>query len=269
MNEEIIEVEAIQTEIVSCPRCGQRNRLVRQSREVQFKCGRCNSALDSPFDLIQSTSTIQVWLRTIRKGSSFWTFGLGGAVLLILVLFAAMIFLISDEPSKSSNESFRPISFTTERGDLPTLRQLANNSILVRNVQGDGDGVLSVHNGNKQDAVIFLVEAVHDLPVYAFYTRSNDRSLIEGIPDGRYRVLFSTGVDWDDGRQKFTRKQAFAIFEDTIDFTTKRTRSGIEYSTIELTLHPVFGGTALTETIDESTFLRYMQIAQQDGRSNE
>lgn len=269
MNEEIIDVEAIQAEIVSCPRCGQRNRLVRQSREVQFKCGRCSTALDNPFARIQRTSTIQVWLRAIRKGKSFWTFGLGGAVLFILVLFAALAFQISDEAPTISNESFRPKSFPAERSDLPPPRQLANNSVLIRNIQSDGHGILSVHNGNRQDAVIFLVDAVRDLPVYGFYTRNNNRSLIEGIPDGKYRVLFSTGVDWDDDRQSFTRTQAFAIFEDTMDFTTKRTRAGIEYSTIELTLHPVFGGTATTESIDESTFLRYMQIAQPDGRGNE
>lgn len=49
MSDDAIDVEVVPNKVVRCPRCGARNRLVRQERDVGYRCGNCWTALANPF----------------------------------------------------------------------------------------------------------------------------------------------------------------------------------------------------------------------------
>jgi hypothetical protein len=76
---------------------------------------------------------------------------------------------------------------------------------------------------------------------------------VDGIPDGTYEVFFTTGNDWDDVNQRFTRDCSFEKFDDPVEFTTRDLEDSIEYSIWELSL-ATLGGNAPTTLVDPGAF---------------
>ena len=82
----------------------------------------------------------------------------------------------------------------------------------------------------------------------AVYIRALDSFTMQGIRDGTYYLYFSTGEEWDG--QRFTVNPRYQKFEEPFQFTTGETT----YTTWNITLHGVVGGTASAENVSESDF---------------
>jgi len=86
---------------------------------------------------------------------------------------------------------------------------------------------------------------------------SSSHRLWRGCSD----LFFNLGNDWDTAIKAFTVNSSYEVFEDLFNFTTReyeeddyiRTR----YSSFEVTLNPVIGGTAKTENINVVEFANY------------
>jgi hypothetical protein len=130
-------------------------------------------------------------------------------------------------------------------------RRLSNGAF-VRSGSRTGRGRLTVDNGNSRDAVLTLVRGKKK--VTSFYVRKGRKATVNGVPDGTYKVFFTSGVDWDKKARAFSRSCAFQRFEDSLRFRTTRTGSFIQYTTWTLTLQPVLGGTAKTNDVDPDDF---------------
>ena len=91
--------------------------------------------------------------------------------------------------------------------------------------------------------------------------RPNSSHKITRILDGRYKLLFMHGKDWDRINKTFLVNKSYSEFREDFDFTTREVveRGGTydEYSVYEVTLHPVSGGTAKTDNILASEFDKY------------
>ena len=121
---------------------------------------------------------------------------------------------------------------------------------IVKELSG-GKARLTVDNGLDLDTVVILSRTEEpEVPLMAVYIRSEDRYTIRGITRGTYILYFSLGKDWDDYSNKFINEATYKRFDDDIKFVSSRSR----YSVIEVTLHPVVGGTAATEYLDEDEF---------------
>lgn len=125
-------------------------------------------------------------------------------------------------------------------------RRLANGT-LIRNGGRGGRGYLRIRNGLKRDAVVTLTQG--KAKVLSVYVRRRSSYQINNIRDGRYRVYFTTGVDWDRSARTFTRNRTFERFEKTLRFRTVYSGYTIRWRNWSLTLHPVPGGNARTRTI--------------------
>jgi hypothetical protein len=139
-------------------------------------------------------------------------------------------------------------------------RKLPNGTVLKEaSSYLDGLGILKITNGTADDSVVKLVTSKTGRLVYFAYIAANSEFTINNISDGNYRLLFSSGKDWDGSM--FTREQGYSSFGDAFDFiTTKYSDEEYEhtkYSTFEVTLNPVIGGTATTNKIDPNTFGAY------------
>lgn len=126
---------------------------------------------------------------------------------------------------------------------LGTLRPLTG---VIKSNQGSGNGELTVENGTSRDGVVILT--LSNNPVLAIYIRSGDSFTMRGIQDGTYHVYFSTGSDWNG--KAFTTAPTYEKFEDALEFITGSTT----YTTYSLTLQPVAGGNAATDSVDENEF---------------
>lgn len=121
-----------------------------------------------------------------------------------------------------------------------------------------GLGKLTIKNGTSRDAVAKLVTGEADPKTWQtqrfVYVKANNSVTMEGIRVGTYRLAFMSGVDWDADGRKFLRETSSSLFDDTFEFKEEKTERGTRFSTVEVTLNPVAGGTATTSALPEGAF---------------
>ena len=275
MNNEVIDAEVIEDHVVPCPRCGQRNRVVKQARRIGYRCGACKTGLPNPFGIgFRLSQVVKATARSIKSSSSKWRPVLWIVGVLVLVVVAVVLvppnppWRQNDWPTprlpqipQQSSVQFQPQVYPIQPAKpLPPPRSLANGTMITE-LSRIGNGTLKIDNGTTHDAVIKVVDERAAKIVVAFYVCAGRVAQIEHIPDGDFRVLFAGGMDWDADVGNFTRDKAFAKFDEALDFVTTRTTKGYEvykkYSVFTLTLHAVLNGNAKTTNVDEEEFLKY------------
>ena len=119
-----------------------------------------------------------------------------------------------------------------------------------------GYGELTVVNGNSEDAAVMLSNPTVETPDRLFYARAGMEATITEIPQGRYRIEFQIGKNWDAEAEAFECVLATAIFDQGEIFEEQRTETGVQYSHVDLTLHKVVGGNARTTPLDDPSVFR-------------
>jgi len=139
------------------------------------------------------------------------------------------------------------VTTSTAAAESSALARPANGRILYRRVSG-GLGRLTIKNGLKQDGVVTLTRGKRK--VLSVYVRARRSATVRGIPDGTYRVWFTTGYRYSVTKRRFTKSATYQRFNQTLRFTT----IGNQYSVWRLTLHPVRGGNARTGYVNPRNF---------------
>ncbi len=116
-----------------------------------------------------------------------------------------------------------------------------------------GYGTLKISNGTDLDAVAKLVDDNGTTRRFV-YIAADGETTLEGIGPCTCVLRFGLGVDWDSDSQRFLRDRSYSEFVDPLKFEEVETPTGVEYATYEVTLHPVIGGNAQTNSIDEDAF---------------
>lgn len=122
----------------------------------------------------------------------------------------------------------------------------------IRSESRTGRGTLTIHNGGTQDAVITLVRSKRK--VVSVYVRKKGKFTVSGVRDGKYRIYFTTGVDWDPKARSFTRSCSFSQFDDPLGFRTTYSSTLVRWQTWRITLHRITGGNARTRNVDPDKF---------------
>ena len=162
----------------------------------------------------------------------------------LLFLFASVFALAEDT---------RPSSALQVATYLPD-----SNDILFDLYPGNaGPGKLTVQNGTNNNAICKIIDPITNTKICSFVVMANTTGGIAGVLDGRFRVIFAYGDSIIDGTDRFASPEGFSEFKETFDFVTRRTASGIQYSTFKVTLHKVLGGTARTGAITAAEYNRY------------
>lgn len=143
-----------------------------------------------------------------------------------------------------------------ELGNLSALRlpvSLPTGTELAPSI-GSGYSQLTVKNGNPIDAVFKLVDLNSGQTLRFMYVQANDTLTVDNLGTCTCDLRFATGIDWDTEQQRFSRSMAISAFSDPAEFAIT-IKDNMEYwSTLEVTLHPVVGGNAQTETLSEDEF---------------
>lgn len=174
--------------------------------------------------------------------------GIIPVIILIIALASGKTFNIPG----TSNISNIATPFETS---LPAnYTRLANGTIISSSIHNINDmGTLEIDNGTSDDAIAKLTNVNSGLAVITIYIQANSNFTITNIANGKYKLLFHTGKDWSEEKKKFLFNPSFSKFTDDFIYTTTNTK----YTTYQVTLNPVLGGTATTDPVTESEFEKY------------
>lgn len=184
-------------------------------------------------------------------------------LILFGVIFVVWIFSIYDSSyDNGGTKAPLPPPTTQISGDAvqftpPTPAvSLTNGTIFKKNnTYLHGYGELQIKNGTSLDAVAKLIRG--GASVLTVYMKANGVYTMLDISDGIYWLAFAQGLDWDSTTQKFRRDAQYSVFEKTFDFVTTEDSDSYYYPTFEVTLNPVIGGTAKTNSVDPQQFDAY------------
>ena len=268
MADNTIDVEVVPIEIVRCPRCGSRNRLLKQKKRVAYRCGECAAPLENPF-LVQSIVTRR--FQEIARRVSSPRFRKYIVLLMVGILVIFVVLRRPDEsPPHGLNEVLTPplqmVKIISQPAPAPLEkpavppRSLANGTILTE-LTAIGHGRFIVRNNTDRDAVVKLVDEAARHSVVAVYVTGYSSAAIEQIPEGSFVALCGQGVDWDDSAKVFRSDTSFGKFDQNLNFVTKVERSEHQiirrHQYITLELAPSITGNITRSKISEETFLEY------------
>jgi hypothetical protein len=151
---------------------------------------------------------------------------------------------------------------------LPDPRPKVYNSLptgtrIGEDIGTGGHGKLTVENGTSDDAVIRLYDAA-DQPVRQFFVQSNGTAQIGAIPDGPYRLAFTTGLDWIESEESFRWQPEYFEFDRNFVYTEQKDSAGVEFDHVSVTLHPVLNGNLHRRSVTREQFLKgHLRVALQ------
>lgn len=143
--------------------------------------------------------------------------------------------------------------------DPKSYSSLTNGTVLSQKIYYfNGLGKLKIDNGTSLDAIAKLVDTSTNKSVYTVYIKANSILNISEIRDGKYKLFFNLGNDWNKEIKAFSVNSSYEVFEESFDFTTDDSGSEYtQYSTFSVTLNPVIGGQAKTDSINATEFGGY------------
>jgi len=152
-------------------------------------------------------------------------------------------------PSATPAPTATPIPSATSPSLPDSVYRPETGEIILDRRPAGGSGELEVENGGNVDGLVVVVD-LSDIALTAFYIRYGSTYTLNGIPDGVYRIYFSTGEAWDGLAKAFSISYSYERFDDLLDFAT----TASQYTIWTLTLQPVVGGDAQTSSVDPADF---------------
>jgi len=159
--------------------------------------------------------------------------------------------IISEAPiTKSDKPAHVADGRPTEYNSLPTGTRIEED------LGTGGHGELTVENGTSEDAVARLSDVANDETSRWFFVQAHSSAKVPQIPEGTYRLTFTTGLNWDESEDAFSWHPSYSEFDRTFEFREQRDSERVQYHSISVTLHPVRFGNVRTKTITREEFLK-------------
>lgn len=231
--------------ILTCRKCGQKNRVTSHSRKRRPICGICQTPLyKSRFAILTRQSRL-------FRPALIGTFAIFAVI--VVAAFTDNARPRSTFPPPNRYDNVEPLHPKPSKDLRFQLNRRLPNGMLIRFGYLAGSGQIEINNGLSYDAIAKLVVPKTQLCVAYFYISAGAVHTLTNIPDGNYRLLFATGEDWDSTKAFFLRPRGVSEFSKRLSFETRRRYEGNyvydEYTVMKLTLHPVPQGNAKTHNV--------------------
>ncbi|WP_147339331.1 hypothetical protein [Actinomadura spongiicola] len=118
-----------------------------------------------------------------------------------------------------------------------------NGRLLKKGARG-GRGDLIVENNGERDAVVSLTRS--GKAVFTVYVRRKGKTTIKDIADGTYRIMYTTGSDWDTKAKRFSRDCDVQQSVDDTTFSTTISGGYIRWQNWRYIISPGSGGNSVT-----------------------
>jgi hypothetical protein len=142
-------------------------------------------------------------------------------------------------------EEYTVGTFVPERGKQRHRR--GRNGDLAPGRRG-GLGQLRITGSPESDSLIKL--RIKKREIRNVYVRSDTTVEVNDLPDGKYDIFITQGVDWDSKSNRFTRECTFSRLDDQFEFTT----TASQYTVWELELLESVLGNAPSSPMDPEDF---------------
>jgi hypothetical protein len=142
------------------------------------------------------------------------------------------------------------VTLSLECADIPagTFRPYTGSLVVDRRSPG-GKSHLVIDNGGSRDGVVVLTTLPGE-PIVACYVRLSSKYTFIGIPDGSYRILVSTGAEWNGDAGRFMQDSSYWAFQRNFAFSSSSSR----YSVWTIGMHAVEGGSESIELLSPLDF---------------
>jgi hypothetical protein len=263
---------------VGCPQCGVVYHTLEANVGKQILCTKCGYVITIVLAVTHpwpSAPAINLRAKpSLAKGRGIYNFAIVGAVVVALIVLLVLRHpdaanratktntdnaekwrVVGEEsprvPDPPKNESAQPADpRPTEYNSLPTGTRIEGD-----NGTG-GHGKLTVENGTTEDAVVRVSDATTDQTVRWFFVKAHNSAHLSRIPQGSYRLTYTTGLNWVESDDAFSWQPTYNEFERTLDYTEQRDSEGVQYHTIRVSLNSVLFGNVRTRTITREEFLK-------------
>jgi hypothetical protein len=101
-----------------------------------------------------------------------------------------------------------------------------------------------------------LSDTSTDETVCWFFVQAHSSAHMKHIPQGRFTLAFTTGLNWNESEDVFTWHPSYDQFDQVFEFNDQRDSERVHYETINVTLNPVLFGNVQTKTITREEFLK-------------
>jgi hypothetical protein len=118
-----------------------------------------------------------------------------------------------------------------------------------------GRGILEALNGSSLDADLIVIQASSGRKVRRIFIPRNDSFKLTHLEPGDYRVIFDTGIDWDESNKRFKCEASYFAFGKVLGFKETEEEDRIVYSEHTITLNVVPDGNVKAVPISEAEFL--------------
>lgn len=133
---------------------------------------------------------------------------------------------------------------------------LPTDTRIEEDIGTSGHGKLTVENGTSEDAVARLSDASTDQTVRWFFVQAHSSAQMAQIPQGTYRLTFTTGLNWVESEDTFSWHPSYSEFERTFEYSEQHDSEGFQYHSISVTLNAVLLGNVRTKAITREEFLK-------------
>ena len=257
---------------IACPQCGVVYHTLEANVGKHILCTKCGNVITVVLAVtVRSPSARSVVRETVttpakRKDRRIPIVGMVAVVAAVLLAFLffrhtpkepvpanktddAQKWTVVGEEAPSA--SARPVEpRPTEYNSLPTGTRIEED------IGTSGHGKLAVENGTNEDAVARLSDATTDQTVRWFFVKAHSSAHMSRIPQGTYRLAYTTGLNWVEADDAFSWQSTYDEFERTLDYDEQRDSEGVKYHTVRVTLNSVLFGNVRTRTITREEFLR-------------
>jgi hypothetical protein len=159
-------------------------------------------------------------------------------------------------------EDILPTSEDARRSKIPVTtlpaKSLPTGSVCqLEDQDTSGLGELKATNGTQYDACVIVVDAdARDRVrrVRDRYIKAGDSYILDRLEQGNYRVLFATGVGWDEGTEQFSRNASYFDFGKILSFNEYRESDQVHYGRHSITLNPVPNGNVRSKPLSATEF---------------
>lgn len=165
--------------------------------------------------------------------------------------------LAEEDPIPTPTHETTADSRTPELDPRPTdYNFLPTGTRIGEDVGNDGHGKLTVENGTSEDAVVQLSELGTEQAVRCFFVQAHSSAHVAKIPQGTYRLTFTTGLNWVESDSVFSWHPSYSEFERIFQYSEQHIPKGVQYDDLSVTLHPVLFGNVRTKAITREEFLK-------------
>jgi len=153
----------------------------------------------------------------------------------------------------------RPILKQVPKADTAGIQEtprpansLPTGTRIIDDQATTGSGELEAINGTGFDACVyvFVLDSNTQKLVRKVYIKSQDSFTLGHLSPGNYKVLFATGIDWDNTGDRFNRNASYFEFGKVLSFKEE----GSSYEQHTITLNPVANGNVHARSISEAEF---------------